>query len=85
MKAGHDDQARIHHELRHFGDTPDVFHTIGVGEAQVFVEPGADIVAIENIGALSLAMELDFEGVGDRRFAGARKPVNQITLPGWPF
>jgi hypothetical protein len=47
------DQAGIGHQLGDFGDAADVFHAIGIGEAEIAVEAVADIVAVEDEGVLA--------------------------------
>jgi hypothetical protein len=50
MKETKHDQAGVGHQLRHLGDAADVLHAVGVGEAEIAVEPVADIVAVEDVG-----------------------------------
>ena len=50
MKAVMHDQAGIGHQLRDFADAADVLDPVGLGEAQVLVEPVADVVAVEQEG-----------------------------------
>ena len=68
-----DDQPGIGHQLRHFGDAADVLDAVLVGEAEVAVEPVADIVAVEDVGVAARRVQLLFQQVGDGRLAGARQ------------
>jgi hypothetical protein len=40
-----------------FGDTADVFFTVVVAKAQIIVDPGPDIVAVENLGKIAFIMQ----------------------------
>ena len=73
MNEHQHDQAGIGHQLGDLGDAADVFDAVGVGEAEVAVQAVADIVAIEQIGVAAERVQLLFDEVGDRRFAGAGK------------
>ena len=66
-----DDQPGIHHEAGHFGHPPDVLHAVGLGEAQIAVQPVADVVPVEHVGVAPLGGEALFEQVGDRGLAGS--------------
>src|SRR3954466_3754755 len=41
------DKPRLRHQLGDFADSADVFHTVGMSEAKIFVQPVAQIIAIE--------------------------------------
>jgi hypothetical protein len=73
MKAEHD-QPGIDEQADHFGGAADVFHPVGIGKAQVFVEPQVQVVAIEEVGALPLRIECPFHRVGNRRLPRPGKP-----------
>ena len=45
-EGGADDQARVHEQLGHFGDTADVFHAVGLGEAEIAIQAVAYVVAV---------------------------------------
>ena len=49
-EGGDDDDAGVGEELGGFGDAADVFHAVFGGEAEVAVEPVADVVAVEDVG-----------------------------------
>jgi hypothetical protein len=66
----HHDQSGIDEQLRHLGDAADVFHPIGIAEAEIAVEPMAHVVAVEQIGVAAAGVERAFERIGQRRFAG---------------
>ena len=73
MNEGHhDDQPGIDHEARHFGDAPDIFDPVLVGEAQILVEPMTHVVAVEQVGVPAFGVQLLLDQVGDGRFARAR-------------
>jgi hypothetical protein len=55
------DQSRIHHQPRHFADTPDVFLACRVTHAQVIAQTGAQIIAVEHKGMPPLLVELHFQ------------------------
>ena len=61
------------HQLRDLADAADVLDPVGLGEAEVAVEPVADIVAIEQHGVAAERKQLLVDDVGDRRLAGARQ------------
>ena len=52
-----DDQPGIGHQPRHFGDAADVLDARRFGEAEILVEPVADVVAVEDIGVAALGGE----------------------------
>ena len=52
----------------HLSNAADVFEAILVGEAEVGVEAGAEVVAIEDGGEASLLVEDAFGGIGDGGF-----------------
>ena len=72
-ERGDDDQAGIGHQLRHLADAADILDAIGIGEAEILVEPVADIVAIQQEGVAVHSRQLLLDDVGDGRFARARK------------
>ena len=68
-----------------FGDAADVLHAVGIGEAQILVEPVADIVAVEQIGVMAHA----HGGVFSTRLAivdlpAPDRPVNHSMQGFWP-
>ena len=65
------DDAVFEEEFGGFGDAADVFEAVVVGEAEVGVEAGAEVIAIEDGGEAALLVEDAFGGVGDGGFAGA--------------
>ena len=74
MNAQIDDQPGIAHQLGDLADAADVLDAVGVGEAEIAVEPVPDIVAVEQHRVRAERQQLLFETVGDRRFAGAGQP-----------
>ena len=82
-EAGNDDQAGIDEDLAQFADAPDVLDTVGVAEAEVFVEPVANVVAVQQVAAVALGEEALFEGAGQGGFAGSAavgEPDNERAL-----
>ena len=66
------DQAGVDHEPRDFGDAANVLDPVGVGEAQVLVEPVPDVVAVEQDRCAGPARgSLLLDQVRNRRLAGA--------------
>ena len=59
--------------LRHLGDAADVLDAVGVGEAEVAVEPVAHVVAVEQVGVAAERVQLLLDQVGDGRLARARR------------
>ena len=49
-EGGQHDHACVEKQLGHFTDAADVLLTVGIGEAQVFAEPVADVVSIQHVG-----------------------------------
>ena len=70
-EGGDDNETRVCHQLGHFTDAADVFHTVGFGEAQILVQPVAHIVAVEKEGVAVHPRELLLDDVRDGRLAGA--------------
>ena len=60
--------------LRDLADAADVLDAIGVGEAEILVQPVAHVVAVEQEGMPVHARQFLLDQIGDRRFAGAREP-----------
>ena len=80
------DQPGVAHQLGDLADPADVLDAVGVGEAEVAVEPVTDIVAVEQHRVAADRQQLLFETVGDRRFAGAGQPGEpQHRAAWWPF
>ena len=53
------------------GDAADVFHPVGFREAQIAVQPVADIVAVQDHGVMAQRVQAFFHLVGNGRFARA--------------
>jgi hypothetical protein len=79
-EADEDDQAGIHHQLRHLGNAPDVFHPVRLGEAQVAIQAMANVVAVEQIGVLAVGVQALLQQIGDGRFARPRQPGEPDAL-----
>ncbi len=73
MKAHENDQPSIGHQLCHLADAADVLDPVGLGEAEILVQPVADVVAVEQDGVDAAGMKLRLDEIGDGRFARARK------------
>ena len=65
------DQPGFDHQLRDLADAADVLDPVGLGEAEIAVEPVADIVAVEQHGVVAARVQLLLDEVGDGRLAGA--------------
>lgn len=70
-KCRHDNKTGIHHQFGYFGNAADILHAVGVGEAEVFVEALANVVAVQDISAIAACMQLHFQSVSQRRFTRA--------------
>src|SRR4029078_11764268 len=64
------DKARVADERCSLSHAPEVLDAVGRGEAEVLVEPVADVVAIEKIGVRPAARELHLNEIGNRQFYG---------------
>jgi len=69
------DDALVGENFCCLGDAADVFRSVLVAEAEVRVESGAEVVAIEDDGEAAVLVELAFDGVGDGGLAGAGEAV----------
>ena len=58
--------------LADLGDAADVLDPVGIGEAEVAVEPVADVVAVQQVGVAAHRVQPLLDQVGDGRLAGAR-------------
>jgi len=63
------DDACVGEEFGDLADSSDVFLAVFGGEAEVVVEPVADIVAVESVGEVACLYECVFEGDGDGGFS----------------
>ena len=72
-RAEHD-EAGVGHQPRHLAHAPDVLDAIGGGEAQVFVEAVANVIAVEQCRVHTARVKLGLDQIGDRGFPRARKP-----------
>ena len=70
-EGGQHDQPGVGHQPRDFADPADVLDAVGLGEAEVAVEPVADIVAVEQEGVPPARDELLLDQIGDGRLARA--------------
>ena len=73
-KGGQHDHARIQEQLGHLTDAADILLTVGIGEAQVFAEAVADVVAIQHIGGESPLEQGCIDGIGQGALARAGEP-----------
>ena len=77
------DQAGIGHQAGHLAHTADVFYPVGIGKAQILVQPVAHIVAIQQIGVTVHPCELLFHKIRNGGFARpgqARHPQHHWLL-----
>ena len=63
------DQPRIGHQPRHLRHPADVLHPVRLGEAEVLVEPVADIVPVKDVGVTAGRLKLQLDPVGQGRLA----------------
>ena len=83
-ESGKRDDARVHEQLAHLGDAPDVLHPVRLREAQVIVDAAADIVAVQNAAKQAAPLQLALHGDGHSalaRSAQAREPHHHTALP----
>ena len=72
-EARDDEEAGVGEEARDLADPADVLGAVVGAEAEIGVEPGADIVAVQDVDLIALGEELALEGKRQRRLAGARR------------
>ena len=73
-KARDGDHTAVGEELGNLGYPPDVLVAVRFGEPEVFVQPEADVVAVETVGGDAEVQKVLFESDRDGRFAGGGKP-----------
>ena len=81
MKLVMVNDAAVGEQLGDLADAANVLLAVGCGEAQVLVEPMADVVAVENVGEPALLDQGVLQREGDGALAGADRPVNQSVAP----
>ena len=79
------DQPGVDHQLRHFGDAADVLDAVGLGEAEVLVEPVADVVAVEQVGVAAARVQRFSTRLAIVDLPAPERPVNHSTRGFWPF
>ena len=67
------DQPGFAHQPGGLGDATDVLDPIGIGKAEIAVEPVADIVSVEEHRVAAEGQQFLLDPVGDRRLAGTRQ------------
>ncbi len=75
------DDTVIDKDFGQFCDAADVFQAVFIGESEVGVKTGAEVVTIKDDGEVALLVEDAFRGVGDGRFAGAGKATHPDGEP----
>ena len=80
-----DDEAGVDHQRRDLGHPTDVLDPVGVGEAEVVVEPVADVVAVEQEGVDAERVQAPLDQVGDGRLAGTGQAGEPDDAGRWPF
>src|SRR6185437_10459546 len=83
-KRNKHDQSGIYEQLCRLANPANVFHAIDVCEAEIAIEPVADIVAVEQIGVSAFGEERAFDQVRNGGFARSRKtgePEHDGPLP----
>ena len=73
MKRAQHDQPGIDEELRDLAHAADVLDAVLVGEAEVAVQPVAEVVAIERVGVPPFRVQRLLHQLGDGGLAGARQ------------
>ena len=63
------DDAGVGEEFGDFGDAADILLSVFVGEAEIFVETGANGIAVEHLDGVALLVELVLEGDGEGGFS----------------
>lgn len=71
-RQGH--RAAVREQQGDFGDAPDVLVAVGLAEAEVAIEPEADVVAIEPVGGQGGVQEVLLECGGDGGFPRGGEP-----------
>jgi hypothetical protein len=71
--------------LRHLGHAADVLDAVGVGEAEVLVEPVADVVAVEQVGVAPIACSFFSTRLAMVDLPAPERPVNQSTPAAGPW
>ena len=82
-EAGDGHAAAVGEQLGHLGDAPDVLRAVVRREAQIGVEPEADVVAVEAVGGEGHREEVLLQGGGDGGFTRggeARQPDCEAGL-----
>lgn len=82
------DEALLSKKFRDFGNAADVFQAVVIGESEVGIEAGADVIAIEDDGGAALLMKHAFGGIGDGGFSRTgqtAEPDDDATLPEQSF
>ena len=70
-EAGQRDDAGVGEQLGDLADAADVFLAVGGGEAEVLVQPVADVVAVEHVGQPAALHQGVFQREGDGALARA--------------
>ena len=65
------DGAVVDKNFGHFRDAADVLKTVFIGEAEIAIQAGAEVIAIEDEGEAALLVEDALGGVGDGGFTRA--------------
>ena len=60
---------------RALSDAPDILSPVVIGKPEVVIQSGANVVAIQNLGEVTLLVECPLKGVGNGRLAGSGVPV----------
>lgn len=80
-EAGEGDDAGIEVKFRDFRNAPDVFRPVFIGKSEVFIQPAADVVAVQDLGQPTLGVEFPFERVGNRAFTTAAEAIHPNNEP----
>lgn len=72
-EAGDAHQAGVGEQLGHFRNSPDVFFPVFGGEAQVLVQPVANVVSVQGVTRDRVGHEVLLQGKADGGLPGARQ------------
>jgi len=77
-EAGETDDASVSEQLGHLRDTSDVFFAVFRAEAEVLVQPMANVVSIQTVRRNSLAHQVAFQRKRERCLPGTRQSCHFI-------
>lgn len=75
-ERGYYDGPGFSEELGDFGNAPDVFESVLVGESEILIESAADVVAVENFDEAAVGVELTLKQVGEGALTGPAETIH---------